>query len=58
MSVYDDSGYDLDDPKHPTFMDRMWEHADLMRKREREDAAFACAPDDVDESGGVKDAAA
>lgn len=34
----DDTGYDLSDPKHPTFFDRMADQADLARKREKEDA--------------------
>ena len=29
--------YELDDPKHPTFYERMADYADLLRKRERED---------------------
>jgi hypothetical protein len=33
----DDTGYELDDPCHPTFHERYAEHADLMRKREKED---------------------
>lgn len=36
MSLWDDSGYDLNDPKHPTFHDRYAEFADLERKREKE----------------------
>lgn len=50
----DESGYELDDPKHPTFLDRMYEDADLRRKRAKEDAFF-CTADDIDESAGAKD---
>lgn len=32
----DDTGYELNDPKHPSFFDRMADYADLARKRERE----------------------
>ncbi len=42
--TWDDSGYDLDDPKHPTFHDRYADFADLQRKREKEDEFFANEP--------------
>lgn len=32
----DDSGYDLRDPKHPTYAERMFDAADDQRKRDRE----------------------
>ncbi len=35
----DESGYDLDDPKHPTFADRYADEADRRRKMAKEDAA-------------------
>ena len=31
----DGSGYDLDDPKHPTYRERMLENADLLRDQLR-----------------------
>lgn len=31
-----DEGYELDDPKHSMFFERMVDYADLARKRERE----------------------
>jgi hypothetical protein len=34
----EDCGYELSDPKHPTFYDRMCEKADLERKQRKEDA--------------------
>ena len=38
MSIFDDeAGYDLDDPKHPTYFDREAEEADRRRKIDRED---------------------
>lgn len=38
MSLWDDeAGYDLDDPKHPTYLDRYADVIDLRRKREKED---------------------
>ena len=33
----EDCGYELADPKHPTFYERMADYADLLRKHERED---------------------
>lgn len=30
-----DEGYDLDDPKHPTFRERMADWVDMARKREK-----------------------
>jgi hypothetical protein len=51
MSVWDDeSGYDLDDPKHPTFADRYADWADIQRKREKENAF-----DDYDQEGQVNE---
>lgn len=37
-SEYDeyDSGYELSDPKHPTFYDCACDHADWQRKAEKE----------------------
>lgn len=32
----DNSGYDLDDPKHPTYRERMLAKADLKRDEERD----------------------
>jgi hypothetical protein len=32
----DDSGYDLDDPKHPTWAERYYEKADELRKSQRD----------------------
>lgn len=34
----DDSGYEMNDPKHPSFVERWLDHADTLRKRERENA--------------------
>ena len=37
MSFWDDeAGYDLRDPKHPTWADRMADMADIHRKLEKE----------------------
>lgn len=36
----DDTGYELDDPKHPTFYERYAEWADRERKRMKEDEMF------------------
>lgn len=33
----DDSGYELDDPKHPTFHDRYADQADRRRKQAKEE---------------------
>lgn len=33
----DDCGYELDNPKSPTWAERMAEHADFLRKKRRED---------------------
>jgi hypothetical protein len=33
--VQEDVGYDLDDPKHPTYVERVVDGADLARKREK-----------------------
>lgn len=45
LSMWDDeAGYDLDDPKHPTFADRYADWADQERKRRKEDALFADEP--------------
>lgn len=41
----DDSGYDLNDPKHPTFPERMADHVDELRKREKEESP---EPEDLD----------
>ena len=38
MNWDDDSGYDLNDPKHPTYAERVFAASDNRRKREREDA--------------------
>ena len=41
MSMWDDeAGYDYDDPKHPTYADRMFDLADMLRKAERENAGL------------------
>lgn len=32
----DDSGYELDDPKHPSFADRYADWTDTQRKRDKE----------------------
>jgi hypothetical protein len=34
----DDCGYDMDDPKHPTFRERMADWVDIARKAEKENA--------------------
>lgn len=37
MSFWDDgAGYDIRDPKHPGYGDRMWSAADDARKADRE----------------------
>lgn len=37
MSFWDDgAGYDIRDPKHPDYADRMWLAADDARKADRE----------------------
>jgi len=37
MSMWDDeAGYDYDDPKHPTWSDRMLDMADSLRKISKE----------------------
>lgn len=57
MSPFDDDGaYEPDDPKHPGFAEMWLDYVDTLRKRERENPV-TCAYEDVDESGGVKDAA-
>jgi hypothetical protein len=50
----DDSGYELNDPKHPTFHERYADWGDSLRKREREDAPIILT--DVD-PGDESDAA-
>lgn len=39
MVSWDESGYDLNDPKHPTYHERMSGWGDWARKRARENAA-------------------
>jgi len=46
--VLEDDGYGLDDPKSPGYADRMWAYADMLRKREREDAVLGCCPHGID----------
>lgn len=46
----DDSGYELDDPKHPTWAERMADRDDDERKRAKEDTPpgdFFCECDDA-----------
>ena len=43
----DDSGYELDDPKHPTYRERMLEQADILREQLKENPPTpAVQPDD------------
>lgn len=37
--MWDDTGYDLTDPKHPTYTERVVDYIDQIRKAEKENAA-------------------
>jgi hypothetical protein len=39
--MYDDSPYELDDPKHESFYERYADYADMQRKRMKEDEFYA-----------------
>ena len=36
----EDMGYERDDPKHPTYSERMADMADYLRERARDEAMF------------------
>lgn len=48
VSMYDDSGYDRDDPKHPDFLESLLTWADNKRKAVRENADTADEASDED----------
>jgi hypothetical protein len=53
--MWDDTGYDLDDPKHPTFHERYADYADLLRKREKESSLSE--PGAVSPDAAIKESA-